>query len=126
MGAGDRAVRHLPGHGDEAMLGGMKRAPIPLDRVRLDRLAFAPRASMLHVGGGPGPGLRNCPWWVSVAGPRMPANVRAGGSRIAFGATTVAGRQLGGDVVVVERLDDAYGTRLVLAGRRPLVEDTGR
>jgi hypothetical protein len=56
----------------------------------------------------------------------MPANVRAGGSRIAFGATTVAGRQLGGDVVVVERLDDAYGTRLVLVGRRPLAEDTDR
>jgi hypothetical protein len=93
---------------------------IALDRIQLDRLAFAPRSSTLHLGRGRRPELQDSPWWVYVAGERLPASVHAGHAAVAFRGMTTGGHELGGDVEIVERLDDAHGTRLVLSGRHPL------
>ena len=98
----------------------MTQVPVPLDRIFLDDLVVAPRSSTLHHGGGEGPKVRESPWWVFLACERLPGHLGAGQSSIAFRARTTSGRVFAGEVRIVDRRDDAYGTELILAGLRPL------
>jgi hypothetical protein len=104
----------------------MHRPSIALDRIVLDRHAIAPRSSTLHIGAGERPELQSSPWWVYLAGERLPASLSESHDPMLFRASTAGGRELGGEVRVVERLDDPRGTRLILAGLRPLASGAGR
>jgi hypothetical protein len=104
----------------------MHSHPIALDLVRLDAVPIAPRASTLHVGAGTRPELRNSPWWVYLAGRSLPASLVSGSRHLAFRGSTAGGHEYGGDVTIVERVDDARGTRLVLAGVGPIEGVPGR
>lgn len=98
----------------------MQQTPVALDRIHLDRVAFAPRSSTLHFGAGTHPELRSSPWWVYVASERLPGSVTGGTSHVEFRALTPSGRELGGEVAIVERIDDERGTRLILSGLGPM------
>ena len=103
----------------------MTTVPIPLDRILLDDLAICPRSSMLRVGPGDRPELRASPWWVYMASPRLPDDLGTACSKVGFRAATAGGRQISGDVQIVCRHDDAYGTELILSGLRPLGTGSG-
>jgi len=66
----------------------MSSSGTPIDRITLATDAFAPRSSLLHLGPGKRPGLRE----------------------------TAQGTVVTGMVRVAGRHDDAYGTELLLAG----------
>lgn len=102
----------------------MTNVPIPLDRIFLDHLAICPRSSMLRVGPGDRPELRASPWWVYMASARLPNDLGTVCSKVGFRGATAGGREIGGDVQIVGRHDDAYGTELILSGLRPLRTDS--
>jgi hypothetical protein len=104
----------------------MRRNPMPLDLVQLDRIAIVPRASTLHYGGDVRVELRNSPWWVYLASRSLPDSLVRGPARLAFRASTAGGRTLCGDVTIVERVDDARGTRLILGGIGPIERTVAR
>ena len=103
----------------------MATVPIPLDRIVLDDLAICPRSSMLRVGPGDRPELQASRWWVYMASARLPNDLATACSKVGFRVTTAGGRQISGDVQIVGRHDDAYGTELILSGLRPLGTDSG-
>ncbi len=102
----------------------MATVPIPLDRIFLDDLAICPRSSMLRVGPGDRPELRASPWWVYMASARLPNDLGTACSKVGFRGATAGGREISGDVQIVGRYDDAYGTELILSGLRPLGTDS--
>ena len=101
----------------------MTTVPIPLDRIVLDDLAICPRSSMLHVRPGDRPEVRASAWWVYMASARLPNDLGTACSKVGFRGTTAGGREISGDVQIVGRSDDAYGTKLILSGQRPLGTD---
>lgn len=102
----------------------MTTVPIPLDRIVLDDHAICPLSSMLRVGPGDRPELRTSPWWVYVASARLPDDLGTTSSKVGFRGATAGGRQISGDVQIVGRRDDAYGTELILSGLGPLGTDS--
>ena len=102
----------------------MTIVPILLDCIILDDLAICPRSSMLRVGPGDRPELRASPWWVYMASARLPDDLGTTCSEVGFRGTTAGGRQISGDVQIVGRRDDPYGTELILSGLRPLGTDS--
>ncbi|MEO7294566.1 MAG: hypothetical protein ABIZ57_00335 [Candidatus Limnocylindria bacterium] len=102
----------------------MTTVPIPLDRIFLDDLAICPRSSLLHVGPGDRPELRASPWWVYMASARLPNDLGNACCKVGFRGAAAGGREMSGDVQIVGRLDDAYGTELILSGLHPLETDS--
>ncbi len=87
-----------------------------LDRVSLDGLAVHRRSATLHVGGGQHPHTRTSRWWVYLAcGPILP-EYDVSRRPVHLEASTVSGRLVEGRARIIDRIDDAYGTRLILAG----------
>jgi len=93
---------------------------IPLDRIILDRIAVCPRSAMLRMGAGDRRELRTSPWWVYVASESLPEDLGTSHSSIGFRGETAGGPAIDGEVRIVGRCDDAYGTELILSGLRPL------
>lgn len=58
-----------------------------------------------------------------LASERLPIDLDTGPASISFRGGTVSGREIAGDVRIVDRHDDAYGTVLILVGLRPLATD---
>ena len=63
------------------------------------------------------------PWWVYVASERLSSHLITSNTSVGFRGQTAGGREIGGEVKIVGRRDNAYGTELMLSGLRPLVSD---
>ena len=94
-----------------------------LDRVSLDDFTVRRRSATLHRGHGDHPGTQQSPWWVYLACTGIPASYDVSGRRVWLRASTISGRSIRAQVRIVGRHDDGYGTRLILAGLGPLVDD---
>lgn len=94
-----------------------------LDRVSLDDFTVRRLSATLHRGPGDHPGTRQSPWWVYLACEAIPGRYDVRPGRLWLRASTVTGRSIRAEVTIVGRLDDRYGTRLILAGLGPLVDD---
>lgn len=96
------------------------RRQLNLDRVALAGFVMHRRSATLHVGS-EDPRIPNgSPWWVSLACARIPDRYRVSQVPIRLEARLISGRAIRGEVTIVERHDDAYGTQLLLAGIGPL------
>jgi hypothetical protein len=91
-------------------------APLNLDRVSLDGFAVHRLSAALHYGRGDHPGTRQSPWWVYLACGTAPGRYDVSPLPVRLLASTVSGRSVQGDVRIVARQDDGYGTQLLLAG----------
>jgi hypothetical protein len=94
-----------------------------LDRVSLDDFTVHRLSATLHRGPGDHPATRNSPWWVGLACEGIPRWYDVSPRTLLLQASTVGGRSIRAEVTIVDRLDDRYGTRLILAGIAPLVHD---
>ena len=94
-----------------------------LDGVSLDDFTVHRLSATLHRGPGDHPGTRQSPWWVYLACGAIPVRYDVGSRKVWLRASTVTGRSIRAEVTIVGRRDDGYGTRLILAGLGPLVED---
>ncbi len=97
--------------------------PVHLDRVILDGLLVRRHSATLHSGGGDHPGTRASAWWAYIACRRLPGRYDAGSRPIAVEALLIDGRKIRGRAKIVERCDDAYGTKLIVAGIEPFDDD---
>ena len=98
----------------------MSAREMNLDRVSLDGLVVRRRSAALRLGAGERPGTSQSPWWVYLACARIPDGYRVGARAVRLDASMIDGREVHADVTIVDRLDDAYGTTLILAGLDPL------
>jgi hypothetical protein len=103
--------------------------PIYLDRVAIGDVEVAPLSATLHT---PDVEHRACDlgmaeggWWVVMFSGRLPERVNDRLGRVGFKAWTASGRELVGTVMVANRTDDDYGTRLELIGVRSMAPDLG-
>ena len=94
----------------------MSNPGTPIDRLTLAGDTFAPRSSLLHLGPGDRPGVRDCSWWVYAAARRLPLRIRASDAELSFRGETTQGTVISGTVRIADRHDDGYGTELLLAG----------
>jgi hypothetical protein len=112
---GDARDRLVTGDG-EPLTAAMSNSGTPIDRITLAGDAFAPRSSLLHLGPGDRPGLQDCSWWVYAAARKLPPRIQASNAALTFRGETSHGTVITGTVRVADRLDDGYGTELLLAG----------
>ena len=112
---GDARDRLVAGDG-EPLTAAMSDSGTPIDRITLAGDVFAPRSSLLHLGPGDRPGLQDCSWWVYAAARKLPSRIQASDVALPFRGETTHGTAITGMVRVADRLDDAYGTELLLAG----------
>jgi len=94
-----------------------------LNRVSLDDFTVHRLSATLHYGHGDHPGTRQSPWWVYLACGTIPGRYDVSSRTVRLQASTVSGRSVHAQVRIVGRHDDGYGTRLILAGLGPLVDD---
>ena len=94
-----------------------------LNRVSLDDFTVHRLSATLHYGHGDHPGTRQSPWWVYLACGTIPGRYDVSSRTVRLQASTVSGRSVHAQVRIVGRHDDGYGTRLILAGLWPLVDD---
>jgi hypothetical protein len=95
-------------------------APLNLDRVSLDDFTVHRLSATLHCGHGDHPSTRQSPWWVYLACGTLPGRYDVSPLPVQLLASTVSGRSVQGEVRIVARQDDGYGTQLILAGLGPL------
>lgn len=94
-----------------------------LNRISLDDFTVHRLSATLRYGGGDHPGTRQSSWWVSLACEAIPGRYDVSARPVRLHGSTVSGRSVGGDVRIVARHDDGYGTQLILAGLGPLADD---
>lgn len=94
-----------------------------LNRVSLDGFTVHRLSATLHHGRGHHPGTRQGAWWVYLACGTVPSRYDVSPRPVRLNASTVSGHTLRAEVRIVARDDDGYGTRLILAGVGPVVDD---
>jgi hypothetical protein len=101
----------------------MTGSGIALDRIILDGVSIHPRSAMLRMRPDDGAVPWKSPWWVFVASERLPSDLDTSNIPVGFRGLTAGGREIGGDVQILGRRDNAYGTELMLSGLRPLASE---
>jgi len=101
----------------------MTGSAIALDRISLDGVSIHPRSAMLRVRPRDDAVAWSSPWWVYVASERLLDDLDTSNAPVGFLGQTAGGREIDGEVKIVGRRDNAYGTELMLFGLRPLASE---
>ena len=97
---------------------------IALDRIIVDGVSIHPRSAMLRMRPSDRAVPWRSPWWVYVASERLLGDLDTSNAPVGFLGQTAGGRVIDGEVKIVGRRDNAYGTELMLFGLRPLASET--
>ncbi len=101
----------------------MTGSGIALDRISLDGVSIHPRSAMLRVRPSDDAVAWSSPWWVYVASERLLGDLDTSNAPVGFRGHTAGGREIDGEVKIVGRRDNTYGTELMLFGLRPLASE---
>ena len=101
----------------------MSSTGIALDRIILDGIGIHPRSATLRIRPVDRAVPWRSPWWVYVASARLPSDLHTSDAPVGFRGQTAGGREIGGEVQILGRRDNAYGTELMLSGIRPLAAE---
>ena len=98
----------------------MTSTGIAMDRITLDGISIRPRSAMLRIRPSDRAVPWRSPWWVYIASERLPRDLVISDASVGFRGQTAGGREICGEVRILGRRDNAYGTELMLSGLRPL------
>ena len=106
----------------------MTSTGIALDRITLNEVTICPRSAMLRTRPSDRTVRWRSPWWVYIASEHLPSDLDISSGSVGFRGQTAGGREISGEVRILGRRDNAYGTELMLSGLRPvsLADQIGR